>query len=106
MVDIPREIRLTKGSRRLDVRWEDGTLSSLSAATLRAGSRSAGSVRASVDAVPSVPTADLVIRDVLPVGAYAVNLVFSDGHDRGIFPWSYLRTLAEGASTTSEAGHG
>lgn len=24
---------------------------------------------------------------------YGVQLVFSDGHDRGIYPWSYLREL-------------
>lgn len=97
MAAIPREIRLTDGARRLDVHWADGTISRLSVATLRAGSRSADTVRAAVDALPPALPDDLAIRDVLPVGAYAVNLVFSDGHDRGIFPWPYLRALAERA---------
>jgi DUF971 family protein len=32
-----------------------------------------------------------------PVGSYAVQLVFSDGHERGIFPWVYLRELGQPA---------
>ena len=31
---------------------------------------------------------DLTITAVEPVGNYAVRLTFSDGHDRGIFPWA------------------
>ena len=30
------------------------------------------------------------------VGAYALNLRFSDGHDGGIYTWTFLRQLAEG----------
>ncbi len=93
MADIPREIRVIDGARRLDVHWADGTVSRLPAATLRAESRSADSVRAAVEALPPALPGDLAIRDVRAIGAYAVNLVFSDGHDRGIFPWPYLRTL-------------
>lgn len=97
MANVPREIRVTDGARRLDVHWQDGTVSRLPAATLRAGSRSADAVRAAVEALPPALSDDLAIRDVQTVGAYAVNLVFSDGHDRGIFPWPYLRELAERA---------
>ena len=28
-----------------------------------------------------------------PVGHYAVRIVFDDGHDTGLFTWSYLREL-------------
>ena len=28
------------------------------------------------------------------VGSYAINIAFSDGHDRGIYPWAYLREIA------------
>jgi len=30
----------------------------------------------------------------MPIGDYAVNIAFSDGHNRGIYPWPYLRLLA------------
>ena len=48
------------------------------------------SVRHAVDgwAVPAPP--DLTITAVEPIGNYAVRLAFSDGHDRGIYPWAYL----------------
>ena len=34
------------------------------------------------------------ITDVQAVGNYGLNLAFSDGQDRGIYPWAYLRQLA------------
>jgi DUF971 family protein len=37
----------------------------------------------------------LRITEIHPVGAYGVQLVFSDGHDRGIYPWTYLRELTQ-----------
>jgi prepilin-type processing-associated H-X9-DG protein len=40
------------------------------------------------------PPADLTITGLASVGRYAVNLAFSDGHARGIYPWAYLRELA------------
>lgn len=98
MAAIQREIRLTDGRRRLDVIWEDGSASRLPAATLRAHSRSAETVRAGIDGLPPALPDGLAITAVEPVGAYAVNLAFSDGHDRGIFPWPYLRALADGAA--------
>ena len=35
------------------------------------------------------------IRDIEPVGQYAVRLVFDDGHDTGLYTWKYLRELGE-----------
>ncbi|MBB2961381.1 gamma-butyrobetaine hydroxylase-like domain-containing protein [Methylobacterium sp. R2-1] len=102
MTAIPREIRLTGDRQRLDVLWEDGTASRLTAAILRAHSRSAQAVRVEIDEGPPALPHDIAIEDVVPVGAYAVNLVFSDGHDRGIFPWPYLRALADEAAASGE----
>ncbi len=28
------------------------------------------------------------------VGNYAINIAFSDGHDRGIYPWALLQEFA------------
>jgi DUF971 family protein len=38
---------------------------------------------------------DVTISKVLPVGNYAVRLVFDDGHDSGIFTWSFLSEIGE-----------
>jgi DUF971 family protein len=41
---------------------------------------------------PLLPNARL--SNLAAVGAYGVQLHFDDGHDRGIYPWDYLRELA------------
>jgi ATP-binding protein involved in chromosome partitioning len=33
------------------------------------------------------------IKELKPVGNYAVRIVFDDGHDTGLYTWSYLQTL-------------
>jgi DUF971 family protein len=38
---------------------------------------------------------DVNIKAIEPIGNYAVQLVFDDGHDSGIFSWSLLRQLGE-----------
>ena len=35
------------------------------------------------------------IASIEPVGNYAVRLVFSDGHDTGLYSWDYLYSLGE-----------
>ncbi|MFC6521421.1 DUF971 domain-containing protein [Undibacterium arcticum] len=38
---------------------------------------------------------EIRIKEIRPVGAYGMQLIFSDGHDRGIYPRVYLHGLAE-----------
>jgi prepilin-type processing-associated H-X9-DG protein len=40
-----------------------------------------------------------LIAEIGAIGDYAINVVFTDGHARGIFPWTYLRELAFAADT-------
>lgn len=90
----PSEIRVTRGGAALEIDWADGASSALSAASLRTASRSASAVRASIDDRRPQPPAEVAITGAEPIGSYALRLFFSDGHDRGIFPWAYLRNLA------------
>ena len=91
----PTEIRLDPSRTLLSVTWENGLTSTYAASLLRERARDAGSVRMALNdwAVPATP--GLTITAVDPIGNYAVRLTFSDGHDRGIFPWPYLAELAE-----------
>jgi DUF971 family protein len=91
----PTEIRLDASRTQLSVTWDNGVTSTYAASALRDRARDAGSVRTALNdwAVPAA--ADLTITAVDPVGNYAVRLVFSDGHDRGIFPWPYLAEIAD-----------
>lgn len=94
---MPLELKLADQHRTLAITWEDGRVSRLSAPTLRRHSRSASAVRAAVERrVLDVDA--VVLTGVEPIGAYAVRLSFSDGHDRGIFPWAYLREIADAAA--------
>lgn len=80
----------------LEIRWQDGALQRLGNGFLReqcqcASCRSARDQRN--ERIAAAP--GLRINSIVPVGSYAVQLLFSDGHMRGIFPWLYLRTLRD-----------
>lgn len=45
---------------------------------------------------PSTIPADVKVNQIEPVGNYAVKLHWSDGHDTGIYSWSFLRTVLLG----------
>lgn len=42
-----------------------------------------------------VAPAGIRIARITPIGNYAINIAFSDGHDRGVFPWALLTDLAQ-----------
>jgi DUF971 family protein len=92
---IPDEIRLAKDRTCLEIRWRDGTSRRIDAVVLRAQCRSASAIRGEFDRSAPSATAGLTITRVEPVGSYAVNLAFSDGEARGIYPWSLLRSLGQ-----------
>jgi DUF971 family protein len=39
------------------------------------------------------------ITDMQPIGHYAVQLSFDDGHSSGLYTWAYLAQLAENKDT-------
>jgi DUF971 family protein len=49
------------------------------------------------DALPVA--ADVALLTIEPLGSTALRLVFSDGHERGIYPWTYLKQMAFGPTT-------
>jgi DUF971 family protein len=92
----PTEITLHQVSRVLDVTFSDGQQFHLTCEYLRAFSPSA-EVRGHGPGqeVLQVGKKNVEIRTVEPVGTYAVKLVFSDGHDTGIYSWDYLYELGK-----------
>ncbi len=36
---------------------------------------------------------EVTVNDIEPMGNYAIRPIFSDGHDSGLFTWSYLYKL-------------
>lgn len=93
----PEEIRLNRDKNRLTVTFPDATYT-LTAEMLRVTSPSAEvQGHSPSERVTVGGKHDVTITRIEPVGNYAVRLAFSDGHDTGIYSWSYLRRLgAEG----------
>lgn len=76
----------------LDIHFADGVCAQLSAEYLRVLSPSA-EVRGHGTPRLVANKRDVAIVQMQSVGHYAVKLVFDDGHDSGIYSWSYLRHL-------------
>jgi len=92
----PIELRLDKDKRVLTVSYEDGQSFALPAELLRVFSPSAEVQGHSPDQRVTVPGKKNVgIARIEPVGNYAVRIVFTDGHDTGLYAWEYLRELSE-----------
>lgn len=89
----PEEIRLNRDRNQLTVTFADASYT-LSAEMLRVTSPSAEvQGHSPSERVTLGGKRDVKITRIDPVGNYAVKLGFSDGHDTGIFSWSYLRKL-------------
>src|ERR1700687_778584 len=90
----PTEIKLHQRSRLLEVAFDDGLKFELPCEYLRVFSPSA-EVRGHGPGQEVLQTGkrEVGISAIEPVGVYAVKLVFSDGHDTGIYSWDYLHEL-------------
>jgi len=90
----PTEIKLHQKSRVLEIAFADGKRFELPYELLRVYSPSA-EVRGHGPGqeVLQVGKKDIDITHVEPVGSYALQLVFSDGHDSGLFSWDYFYSL-------------
>jgi DUF971 family protein len=92
----PTEIKLHQKSRILEIAFDDGKRFNLPCEYLRVFSPSA-EVRGHGPGqeVLQVGKRDVEIKEIEPVGNYAVKLAFSDGHDTGLYSWEYLHELGE-----------
>lgn len=90
----PAEIRLHQASRVLELVYADGTSLRLPFEFLRVHSPSAETRgHGAGQEVLQTGKRDVGIVSLEPVGSYAIQPVFSDGHDTGLYSWSYLREL-------------
>ncbi len=103
MTQGPKHLDLNK-TRGLTVEWRDGTGSFYPIALLRKMSPSADQkmlreemARNPLTVLPASSAAHagepLTATSAELVGNYALRIVFSDGHDTGIYSWDYLRQI-------------
>jgi DUF971 family protein len=93
---IPTEIKLHQKSRVMEIAFSDGRGFRLTYEYLRVYSPSA-EVRGHGPGqeVLQVGRREVDIRALEPVGSYAVQPSFSDGHSTGIYSWEYLYDLGQ-----------
>ncbi len=90
----PTEIKLHKQSRVLEVAFDDGKRFELPCEYLRVFSPSA-EVQGHGPGQEKLQTGKKFVNidEIRPMGNYAVNLVFDDGHESGIYSWEVLYDL-------------
>lgn len=91
---VPTSLTVHRQSRVLDIAFDSGESFSLPFEFLRVYSPSAD-VRGHGAGQEVLQTGkrDVLVTAVEPVGHYAVQLHFSDGHNTGIYTWDYLYWL-------------
>jgi ATP-binding protein involved in chromosome partitioning len=90
----PPKLETGAGGAELSVAFEGGRPFTLTAEMLRVMSPSAEVQGHSPEERVTVGwKRNVKIKDLRPVGNYAVRIVFDDGHDTGLYTWSYLKTL-------------
>ncbi len=91
MQPTPTEIKVRRQSRLLEVSFDDGSRFELPFEFLRVHSPSA-EVKGHGPGQETlvVGKQDVGLRGIEPVGQYAVRLIFDDGHDSGLYSWTYL----------------
>ena len=90
----PTALTVHQKSRVLDIAFDDGSAFSLPFELLRVYSPSA-EVRGHGQGqeVLQLGKREVGISGVEPVGNYAIQPTFSDGHNTGLFSWDYLYKL-------------
>jgi DUF971 family protein len=90
----PTSLTLHSASRVLEVTFADGRSFRLPFEFLRVYSPSA-EVRGHGPGQETLQVGkkDVTITELQPIGYYAVQPIFSDGHTSGIFSWDYLYEL-------------
>jgi DUF971 family protein len=99
----PTSLTANREKKQLTVIWDDGHTSVYSFSLLRAGCPCA-ECRGGHDKMGDTPdplvfnvelpdSPATQLHTLVPVGSYAITPSWEDGHDYGIYQWSYLRAL-------------
>jgi DUF971 family protein len=92
----PAELKFRKAAAELHIRFDDGYEGSIPYELLRIESPSAETKGHGADRPPPPAGKRKVsVTGADPVGRYAVRIRFDDGHDTGLYTWTYLRELTE-----------
>ncbi|MBW2273024.1 MAG: DUF971 domain-containing protein [Deltaproteobacteria bacterium] len=94
----PSDITVDREAGRLSIEWSDGRRSDYPLAGLRAvcpcvnccGGHANMGKPADKELLHSAQDPELDLARIELVGSYAMQIVWSDSHDTGIYTWDYL----------------
>ena len=79
----------------MHIEWDDGSDSLLQLANLRKSCPCANCIAEKLNKpvtyIPLLASPQLTLKDIRIVGTYAVQLVWQDGHDSGIYTFEKLK---------------
>lgn len=91
----PKLIEISDDRSHMRLTFADGDDIELKANRLREACKCAHCTRARIDGVFPEQFDDIKIGQFSFMGGYAINIAFSDGHARGIYPWAFLVGLSD-----------
>lgn len=96
MSEQPTELKLHQQSRLLEITFSDDVCYQLPFEYLRVYSPSADvSGHGPGQEVLQTGKKNVGVTALVPVGSYAVQIDFDDGHGTGLYTWEYLYKLGE-----------
>jgi DUF971 family protein len=101
----PRDIQTI--GQELAIKWEDGredyiTLEQFRRACPCAGCKGESDIMGNLYKGPEHPltSRSFELRSINRVGTYAIQPVWADGHNTGLYSFDYLQRIAQGSSQT------
>lgn len=99
----PSQITASRSQRIVTIEWEDGARCEYPFEGLRAAcpcaecrgghERMGGPGSPDLLEIPLTSKQSAELERIEPVGHYAIQLIWKDGHSFGIYTWEYLRQL-------------
>jgi DUF971 family protein len=99
----PTHIKAPHGAKTTEITWADGVKAIYPNELLRGLCPCAG-CQGHGGTIVFVPGGNSELREIEPVGRYALKLAWGDGHDTGIYTFVYLRELAQRPEVRREGG--
>ncbi len=97
-----RPIDIQQIGEELAIKWEDGRESFISLEKLRracpcAGCKGEMDVMGNLYKAPERPLspASFQLRQIVPIGTYAIQPIWADGHNTGMYSFDYLEKVAQ-----------
>jgi len=104
-----RALEIQPIGQELAIKWEDGTESFIGFETLRracpcAGCKGEPDVMGHLHKGPEIPLTapSFELRSLVPIGTYAIQPVWADGHASGIYSFDFLSAVATAAAGKNE----